>query len=82
MYKKTDEQLKQIFRENGYPINKGEEMEQLELDSLQFISIICDIENEFSVAVPDEFLSGENLDVYQDILTMTINLLQERNIHE
>lgn len=75
MHEKVDERLKKIFGENGYSVNCGEENEQLELDSLQFISIICDIENEFSISVPDEFLSGENIDTYLDILTMTENLL-------
>lgn len=77
MHEKVDERLKEIFEENGYLINYGEENEQLELDSLQFISIICDIENELSVSVPDEFLSGEQINTYLDILKMIENLLMD-----
>ena len=77
MCRKVDKRLKEIFQKNGYSINCGEENEQLELDSLQFISIMCDIENEFSLSVPDDFLSGKNMDTYSDILTMTEKLLKE-----
>lgn len=63
-----DQRLKTIFGNNGYPIDDGEEDIQLQLDSLQFISIMCDIENEFEVAVPDELLTGEGLDTFRDIL--------------
>ena len=74
MYKEQDELMKRIFRENGYIVDSGEEDEQLELDSLQFISIICDIEENFNVSVPDDFLSGEKLNTYNDILQMAVQL--------
>ena len=63
-----EQRLRVIFERNGYPIIEGEENVQLRLDSLQFISIMCDVENEFEVAVPDELLTGKDLDTFNDIL--------------
>lgn len=66
--------LAKIFEQNGYSIFEGSETEQLELDSLQFISILCDIENEFYISIPDNYLSGEGLSTFQDFFELVINL--------
>ena len=73
-----DKRLKTIFKHNGYSVENGEEFAQLQLDSLQFISIMCDIENEFDISIPDEFLSGENLDTYTDIFEMVRKLCEDK----
>jgi acyl carrier protein len=70
--------LKTIFAVNGYQINGKEEDWQLELDSLQFISIICDIENKFDIEIPENFLTGEGLDSYTDILNMVVKIKSEK----
>ncbi len=76
--KSIDQRIKIIFKHNGYAIEDGEESVQLQLDSLQFISIMCDIENEFDISIPDEVLSGENLGTYTDIFEMVSKLCEDK----
>ena len=53
-------QLKQIINESGVEMDMSNQNEDLNLDSLHYISIICEIEDVFDVEIPDEFL-GENV---------------------
>lgn len=48
--------LIEIFRDNGIILLEDELEQPLDIDSLRFISITVQIEEEFSVMVPDEFL--------------------------
>lgn len=40
-----------------YGLSLEQKLENEELDSFNFISLIIEIENEFNVSIPDEFLS-------------------------
>ena len=66
--------LMKLFEQNGYLISEDSETEQLELDSLQFISILCDVENEFEISIPDDFFSGEGLSTFVDFYDLIKNL--------
>ena len=68
MNDKIQEKLMNIFKENGYLVDAENEYDQLELDSLQFISILCDIENDFDISIPEEYLSGKDLNTFSDFL--------------
>lgn len=70
-----EKKLREIFADNGYFVYEGEEETQLQLDSLQFISIICDIENEFDLSVPEEVLSGEGLNNFYDFVVMVQKIM-------
>lgn len=74
-------QLKTLFENVG--VNIFEEHisqgEQLGIDSLQFVTVICDIENTFKIIVPDEYLSFEKLRTFNDYLDMIKVLIEENN---
>ena len=53
----------------------------LEIDSLQFLSIMCDIESQFDIEIPDEFLVADNLDTYNDVVKMVEDILKGRSIN-
>ncbi len=82
MQKSFEVQMKLIFAQNGYEIEQGSEMEQLALDSLQFLSILCDLENEFGVSIPDEYLSGEGINTFADIVELIGRLIEGRDVCE
>lgn len=69
------ERTKTIFDSNGYTIDPGMETDQLQLDSIQFISIMCDIENEFSIMIPEDYLIGEALNCFEDFVYMINSLM-------
>ena len=69
------EKLKTVFSDNGYVIYDEAVEDQLEIDSLQFLSIMCDIE------IPDEFLVADNLDTYNDVVKMVEDILKGRSIN-
>ena len=70
------EKLKMIFAGNGYIVYDDEVNEKLEVDSLQFLSILCDIESQFDIAIPDEFLINDDLCSYNDVMNMVTAALK------
>ena len=75
------EKLKMVFSDNGYVIYDEAVEDQLEIDSLQFLSIMCDIESQFDIEIPDEFLVADNLDTYNDVVKMVEDILKGRSIN-
>lgn len=59
------EKIKEILNFNGIEIINDNE-EKIELDSLQFISIILDIEEEFKICVDDSDLNYSNFKTIDD----------------
>jgi len=53
------ERMERIFNDHGIEIDS----EDGEMDSFEFISMIIDVENEFDIVVPDEFLSISSFDI-------------------
>lgn len=68
------EKLLNIFDENGFLILEGEEDAPLDIDSIQFISVIVQIEGEFNVEIPDEFLTSSILNTFNDFLYLIRSL--------
>lgn len=68
------EKVREIMKENGIFIFQGEENEELEIDSLRFISIIVQIEEEFGINVADEYLLLEykSLNDYVKLIELLI----------
>ena len=62
--------LVRVFNEAGVFLNPEDPNEPLLLDSLHYISIICEIENEFDVEISDEVLSENILSSFQDFLNL------------
>lgn len=74
--------LMDVFKQNGYSIADENDSAQLELDSLQFISILCDVENEFGISIPDEYMTGENLSTFCDFVKLVTELAKENTDNE
>lgn len=66
----TDEnvvlKVKEILENNGLIIYENESNVELQYDSLQFISIISELETCFSIVIPDEVMVGEGLETVDD----------------
>jgi len=43
-------------------------------DSLAYVSFIIELENLFSIEIPDEYLSGDALKTYADVVNMIESL--------
>lgn len=56
--------LYKIFAKLGHDLGNKEVM--AEMDSLRFIELIVEIEHEFKIEIPDEYLDGSILD--KDVL--------------
>jgi acyl carrier protein len=75
-----DEKLKKIIYDNANHLKKGEIFQDsdlitdLVLDSLELMTIIIDIEDEFSIEIPDSDLSFNNIRKYSNFLDLIINL--------
>lgn len=67
--------IKAIFEENGLPVYEDDLNEEIEYDSIQFVSIIADIEAAFSIQFPEEILSSEELNTVRDFYDITAKLL-------
>lgn len=67
--------LIEVMNSCGYDITTDSLDEPIDYDSLQFISTMVEIENEFEVQIPDEFLLAEGLDTPRDFLDMVLHIL-------
>lgn len=53
------------------------ENEEVITDSLQFISIICDIEDVFDLELPNEYLSGDKLVYFNDYISLVQRIKED-----
>ena len=53
------ETMRKILKENWIIVFQGEEDEVLDIDSLRFISVIVQIEEEFGVTIDNKYLGIE-----------------------
>lgn len=79
MYK---EKIYELLCNVGINVNEAGKIDDTikVMDSLQFVSLICDIENEFDIFIPDDFLiqnNFESLDDFVEQIERQIILQQE-----
>ena len=72
------DKLKKIFKENGVDFINDEHIDLLEIDSIQFVSIIVDIETEFDIEIPEEYLNGTKLKTFDDFVLL-VEKLDDKN---
>lgn len=66
-----------IMNECGFDLTEETMDEELQYDSLQFVSTMVALEEHFNIQIPDQFLLAEGLDSSRDIYNMiqqSINL--------
>ena len=73
-----EERLNRIISENGNDIASNNINEKLDIDSITFVSLIVEIENEFDIEIPDDYLLIEKLGTYSQFLDMIIDLLEKK----
>ena len=69
--------LEKIFRESGIVLDVEKPDEALNLDSLHYISIICEMENEFDVEIPNEVFSENKISSFNDFLQLLSSLKED-----
>ena len=69
--------LEKIFRESGVALDVEKPDEVLGLDSLHYISIICEMENEFDVEIPNEVFSENKISSFNDFLQLLVSLKED-----
>lgn len=67
------DKILEIFRENGVFIESSDYELELELDSMQFVSIIVSLEDEFCMEIPSDYLSSEKLKTLKDFENVIMN---------
>lgn len=70
------DKLTKIFSENGVDILPEQYTDLLEVDSIQFVSIIVDIETEFEIEIPEEYLILSKLPTFSDFISLIECLLK------
>lgn len=69
--------LKTIFDDSGIEISEENIYDDLELDSLHSISIICEIEDVFNVCLTDDILQKNELLSFNDYLEIVTDLIDK-----
>ncbi|NLC19991.1 MAG: acyl carrier protein [Clostridiales bacterium] len=69
------EKLTSIMSQNGLCLLNEEEL--LEIDSVQFITIILDIEEAFQIEIPDDKLIIDELKSLDDFCNLIYSLLNQ-----
>ncbi len=73
--------LKEIFEGKGIFISEDAYEEPMFLESLQFVAIIIDIEEEFSIQIPDEYYLMNKLVSFHDFCEMIQTLLETEDFN-
>ena len=74
-----EERVKKCFNNVGIIIDATENFDISEYleDSLSFITFIVEVEDEFKIEIPDEYLMEGKLVTYQDVLNMINQLIDD-----
>ena len=70
-----ESKLIEIF--NDYSIDIYNEQQVSDIDSIEYISLIIEIEDSFDIEIPDEFLDGNiffNIDMLKSLILNMINM--------
>ena len=59
-----------VLNDNGVSIIPELDDEKILLDSIEFISVIVGLEEEFNIAIPEEFLTFEALQTIEQFVNM------------
>lgn len=74
--------VKDILLNSGCLSILNNESETLSFDSIEFVNLIVELEQEFSICIPDEYLAPEAFSTYKAICNIVANLIEEQNCVE
>lgn len=77
-FDKIKKTIVNLLENNGVVIESYEgdlDLRNYSIDSILFISFIVDLENEFSIAIPDEYLTIELLQSIDGLTNLIIELI-------
>lgn len=74
MYNEIKERVIEILQNNGYFFESYDENEDLYFDSLQFMTTLIDIEEEFNIIIPEEYVYDNKLNTIKDYCNMIIQI--------
>jgi len=77
-FDKIRKAILKLLENNGIVIELDEgdlDLRNYSIDSIMFISFIVDLENEFSIAIPDEYLTIELLQSIDGLTNFIIELI-------
>ena len=75
----VEEKLINLFEDKGIYLSEQEKNDPLELDSIQFISIIVDIEQVYCIKIDDDYLMSDNFKTFNDYLLIVQTVLSKSN---
>ncbi|MBQ6183311.1 MAG: acyl carrier protein [Clostridia bacterium] len=64
------------MNECGFDVAEESLDDELQYDSLQFVSTMVSIEEKYGITIPDDYMLGEGLDTARDFINM-VYLLKE-----
>lgn len=70
--------LIELLKENGVYVDGEDEV--LELDSLTYVTVIVDIENEFGISYPEQFMIEEINVTLRELENTILECLNDTNI--
>jgi acyl carrier protein len=71
--------MQQILVNNGFYSNENSADFLLDLDSLQYVSFIVDLERDFEIAIPDEYVNRDTVGTLTQFVDMIAGLLEAKN---
>lgn len=73
----VEERIICFFESMGYHFDQKGNLELQDIDSVQFISLVIDLEQEFNISIPDELLLLDNFQKVDSIENL-IKLSEEK----
>ncbi|MBC8559264.1 acyl carrier protein [Fumia xinanensis] len=72
------EKITECFANIGFIVDPAINFELSEYleDSVSFIGLIVELENEFNIEIPDEYLTPDSMKTFEDVCNMVETLLK------
>lgn len=71
-----EKELISSLEDNGIYVNKSDFNAELEMDSIQYVSLIVELEERFHITVPDEYLGHEIPNTVNSFIKMIKKLMK------
>lgn len=70
-------EIEKIFEENGVDFNNSENLENI--DSIQYVTIIVEIEQLFNITLPDYFFVENSLSDFPRLINVVTDIYENSN---
>ena len=74
------DEIERIFEENGVDAQDKDQL--MEIDSLQYMTIIVEIEQKYGIVFPDEYLERNMVEDFEKFVNTVVGLVDNSSVED